>query len=188
MPTGIAYVHAGEDVNPGSPSTRPAEARTGWTPTSGTALLQAPGAAPYHSSASSASTYPGLLNFAFHKGCALQPAVFSHTWVGDTRATTACNRTVGETVYANGNWAVGTPQALSYWPRLGTDQVEELWGLTEHICAGTTLRTSFPHEFKAVEEPDEKKNACDGYNNAANLSLRTVFAVGFDDSAVMNLH
>ncbi|MFM9453672.1 hypothetical protein [Streptomyces europaeiscabiei] len=130
----------------------------------------------------------GLLNFAFHKGCALQPAVFSRTWVGDTRATTACNRTVGETVYANGNWAVGTPQALSYWPKLGADQVEELWGLTEHICPGTSLRTSFPHEFKAVEEPDEKKNACDGYDNADNLSLRTVFAVGFDDSAVMNLH
>ncbi|WP_327346400.1 hypothetical protein [Streptomyces europaeiscabiei] len=130
----------------------------------------------------------GLLNFAFHKGCALQPAVFSRTWVGDTRATTACNRTVGETVYANGNWAVGTPQALSYWPKLGADQVEELWGLTEHICPGTSLRTSFPHEFKATEEPDEKKNACDGYDNAANLSLRTVFAVGFDDSAVMDLH
>lgn len=45
-----------------------------------------------------------------------------------------------------------------------------------------------PHEFKATEEPDEKKNACDGYDNAANLSLRTVFAVGFDDSAVMDLH
>ncbi len=34
----------------------------------------------------------------------------------------------------------------------------------------------------------ERKNACDEYNSAANLSLRTVFAVGFDDSAVMNLH
>jgi hypothetical protein len=130
----------------------------------------------------------GLLNFAFHKGCSLQPAVFSHTWVGDTRAATACNRAVGETEYANGNWAAGTPQALSYWPKLGAAQVEELWGLTEHICAGTTLRASFPAEFKAVEEADTKKNACDGYNNAANLSLRTVFAVGFDDSAVMNLH
>ncbi|WP_226966691.1 hypothetical protein [Streptomyces phaeolivaceus] len=129
MLTGIAYIHAGEDVNPGSPSTR---------------------------SATSASTCPGLLNFAFHKGCALQPAVFSHTWVGDTRATTARDRAVGTTVYANGNCAVGTPQALSYWPRLGTEQVGELWGLTEHIRAGTTPRT--------------------------------VFAVGFDDSAVMNLH
>ncbi|MEV6382875.1 hypothetical protein AB0M31_26145 [Streptomyces sp. NPDC051773] len=130
----------------------------------------------------------GLLNFAFHKGCALQPAVFSRTWAGDTRAPTACNVTVGGRPHASGNWAVGTPQALSHWPRLGTARVDELWGLTEHICAGTALRASFPDEFKAVEEADERRNACDGYQGEANLSLRTVFAVGFDDPAVMDLH
>lgn len=130
----------------------------------------------------------GLLNFAFHKGCALQPAVFSHTWVGDTRAPTACNVTVDNVPHASGNWAVGTPQSLSYWPRLDANPVEELWGLTEHFCAGTTLRSSFPYEFPAVDVEDTRENACDEYNDAANLSLRTVFAVGFTDPVVMNLH
>lgn len=130
----------------------------------------------------------GLLHFAFHKGCALQPAVFSHTWVGDTRAPRTCNTTVDGVTHAHGNWAVGTPQALSHWPRRGTTQVDELWGLTEHICAGTALRTSFPHEFEAVEEADERRNACDGYTGGTNLSLRTVFAVGFTDPEIMDLH
>ncbi|MEU3792627.1 hypothetical protein AB0F07_22955 [Streptomyces fructofermentans] len=119
----------------------------------------------------------GLLNFAFHKGCGTKPAVFSHTWVGDTRAVTSCA--------SGGNWAVGTPQALSHWPKLDADQVDELWGLTEHFCAGTALRAGFPYEFETVTE---EGNACKDYGAAANLSLRSVFAVGFTDPAVMDLH
>jgi hypothetical protein len=65
----------------------------------------------------------GVLNFDLHKGCGVQPGVFSHTWIGDTRATTTCA--------SGGNWSAGTPQALSYWPVLGSTQVDELWGLTE---------------------------------------------------------
>lgn len=119
----------------------------------------------------------GLLNFAFSKGCGTKPAVFSHTWAGDTRAVTSCA--------AGGNWAVGSPQALSYWPKLDTAQVDELWGLTEGICAGTSLRASYPHEFPAVSESG---NVCTGYNSSDNLSLRSVFAVNFTDPAVQNLH
>lgn len=65
----------------------------------------------------------GVVNFALHKGCGTGPGVFSHTWIGDSRATTTCA--------SGGNWAAGTPQALSYWPQLGTAKVDELWGLTE---------------------------------------------------------
>lgn len=119
----------------------------------------------------------GLLNFAFSKGCGTKPAVFSHTWVGDTRAVTSCA--------SGGNWAVGSPQALSYWPKLDATQVDELWGLTEGTCAGTSLRASYPYEFPAISE---NGNACDGYNGTDNLSLRSVFAVGFTDLAVQNLH
>ncbi|CAL9597611.1 hypothetical protein [Streptomyces sp. enrichment culture] len=119
----------------------------------------------------------GVLNFAFHKGCGTKPGVYSHTWAGDTRATTSCA--------AGGNWAVGPPQALSHWPRLGTTQVEELWGQTEGICAGSALRAAHEADFPVITEAG---NACTGYEGVDNLSLRAVFAVGFDDPAVQSLH
>ncbi|MBK3526782.1 hypothetical protein JHN54_35050 [Streptomyces sp. MBT70] len=117
----------------------------------------------------------GVLNFAFHKGCGTKSGVFSHTWLGDTGPTTSCA--------AGGNWAVGPPQALSYWPRLGTTQVEELWGQTEGICAGSALRAAHETDFPVITEKD---NACTGYQGVDNLSLRAVFAVGFDDPAVQD--
>ncbi|MCK1818675.1 hypothetical protein MTQ10_03410 [Streptomyces sp. XM83C] len=120
----------------------------------------------------------GVLHFGFHKGCGTKPGVYSHTWVGDTRAGTSCA--------AGGNWAAGPPQALSHWPRLGTQTVDELWGLTEGICAGSTLRSQHS-EFKAVPE-SETTDACRHHTGAGNLSLRTVFTVGFSDPAVQNLH
>ncbi|POX52965.1 hypothetical protein C3489_16930 [Streptomyces sp. Ru71] len=119
----------------------------------------------------------GLLHFAFHKGCGTKPGVFSHTWVGDTRASTTCAD--------GGNWAAGPPQALSYWPKLGADQVDELWGLTEGICAGSTLHDQHPDEFPVITEPG---NVCTGYQGADNLSLRAVFSVGFTDPAVVDRH
>ncbi|MEU0056876.1 hypothetical protein [Streptomyces sp. NPDC006334] len=123
----------------------------------------------------------GLLHFDFHKGCGTKPAVFSHTWAGDTRTPTAC--TSGD--LATGNWAVGTPQALSYWPRLGADPVDELWGLTEHICPSASLKAAYPEDFKPATGAGD---ACLNYNGAESMSLRTVFAVGFTDPAVQNLH
>ncbi len=77
----------------------------------------------------------GVLNFDLHKGCGTSPGVFSHTWVGDTRATTTCA--------SGGNWAAGTPQALSYWPVLGTTHVDELWGLTEQPGQRTVFAVGF---------------------------------------------
>ncbi|MGW2284781.1 hypothetical protein [Streptomyces phaeochromogenes] len=126
----------------------------------------------------------GVLNFDFHKGCATKPAVFSHTWVGDTRAPTACT---GNNL-STGNWAVGTPQALSYWPKLGTTQVDELWGLTEHICPSDSLKASYPEDFKDIDPATGDGDACLGYSGDTSLSLRSVFAVGFTDPAVQNLH
>ncbi|GHH84943.1 hypothetical protein GCM10017771_15820 [Streptomyces capitiformicae] len=70
----------------------------------------------------------GLLNFAFHKGRSLQPAVFSRTWVGDTRALTVCTQRVGETDFSRGNWAVGTPQ--------GPEPLEE----ARHAAGGGAVR------------------------------------------------
>ncbi len=75
----------------------------------------------------------GLLNFAFSKGCGTKPAVFSHTWVGDTRAVTSCA--------SGGNWAVGSPQALSYWPKLDGHPGGRAVGadgghLRRHLAAG----------------------------------------------------
>ncbi|MEV0980511.1 hypothetical protein [Streptomyces sp. NPDC049915] len=118
----------------------------------------------------------GVLNFAFHKGCGTKPGVYSHTWVGDTRTGTSCA--------AGGNWAAGPPQALSYWPKLDADPVDEVWGLTEGICAGSTLRAAHPEFTAATEEGD----ACLGYQGAGDLSLRTVFSVGFTDPAVQDRH
>ncbi|MFF3843959.1 hypothetical protein [Streptomyces sp. NPDC002328] len=126
----------------------------------------------------------GVLHFDFHKGCGTKPAVFSHTWAGDTRTPTACT---GGGV-STGNWAVGTPQALSHWPKLGTAQVDELWGLTEHICPSDSLKASYPEDFEAVDPTTGDGDACLGYTGATSLSLRTVFAVGFTDPAVQNLH
>jgi hypothetical protein len=126
----------------------------------------------------------GVLNFDFHKGCATRPAVFSHTWAGDTRTPTACT----SNNLSTGNWAVGTPQALSYWPKPGATQVDELWGLTEHICPSNSLKTDYPEDFKAIADADKDGDACWGYNSDTSLSLRTVFAVGFTDPAVQNLH
>ncbi|MFE2266984.1 hypothetical protein [Streptomyces griseosporeus] len=120
----------------------------------------------------------GVLNFGFHKGCGTKPGVYSHTWVGDTRASTSCA--------AGGNWAAGPPQALSHWPKLGAETVDELWGLTEGICAGSTLRSQHP-EFKAVPE-EEDTDVCWHYQGTDNLSLRAVFSVGFTDPAVQDLH
>jgi hypothetical protein len=48
--------------------------------------------------------------------------------------------------------------------------------------------TTVDGEFEAVEAADERRNACDGCAGRANLSLRTVFAVGFTDPVVMDLH
>ncbi|MEV8553694.1 hypothetical protein [Streptomyces glaucescens] len=126
----------------------------------------------------------GVLHFDFHKGCGTKPAVFSHTWAGDTRPPTACT----SNDLSTGNWAVGTPQALSYWPKLGTEPVEELWGLTEHICPSNALKSSYPEDFTAVDPAKGDGDACLGYDSDTSLSLRTVFAVGFDDPAVQNLH
>ncbi|MFI6060650.1 hypothetical protein [Streptomyces sp. NPDC051286] len=120
----------------------------------------------------------GVLNFAFHKGCGTQPGVYSHTWVGDTKAGTTCA--------AGGNWAAGPPQALSYWPKLGTSQVDELWGLTEGICPSASLISSYPEDFHAATD---NSDVCYTHNNSTTtMSLRSVFAVGFTDSAVQNLH
>lgn len=77
----------------------------------------------------------GVLNFDLHKGCGTSIGVFSHTWIGDTRSTTTCA--------SGGNWAAGTPQALSYWPVLGTTQVDELWGLTEQPGQRTVFAVGF---------------------------------------------
>ncbi|MFF9212709.1 MULTISPECIES: hypothetical protein [unclassified Streptomyces] len=118
----------------------------------------------------------GVLNFAFHKGCGTKPGVYSHTWEGDTRAGTTCGD--------GGNWSAGPPQALSYWPKLGTEQVDELWGLTEGICPGSDLTAAHP-EFKAATE---ETDVCWKYAGTDNLSLRAVFSVGFTDPAVQNLH
>jgi hypothetical protein len=74
-------------------------------------------------------------NFDLHKGCGTSSGVFSHTWIGDTRSTTTCA--------SGGNWAAGTPQALSYWPVLGTTQVDELWGLTEQPGQRTIFAVGF---------------------------------------------
>ncbi|MFJ8357988.1 hypothetical protein [Streptomyces sp. NPDC093984] len=116
----------------------------------------------------------GVLNFAFHKGCGTQPGVYSHTWIGDTRAGTTCA--------AGGNWAAGPPQALSYWPKLDATQVDELWGLTEGICYSPSDPRYDEHT------PTSTLDACYGYNGSTTSSLRTVFAVGFTDPAVQNLH
>ncbi|MFG2633205.1 hypothetical protein ACGFX8_04360 [Streptomyces sp. NPDC048362] len=120
----------------------------------------------------------GVLNFAFHKGCGTVPGVYSHTWVGDTRAATTCA--------SGGNWAAGPPQALSYWPKLDAGQVDELWGLTEGICAGSDL-TAAHSEFLPAS-PVSDNDVCKDYTGTDNLSLRSVFAVGFNDPAVQNLH
>jgi len=120
----------------------------------------------------------GVLNFAFHKGCGTLPGVYSHTWVGDTRAGTSCA--------AGGNWAAGPPQALSYWPKLGTTQVDELWGLTEGICPSTSLKTQYPDDYK---DATDTRDVCYAHNDdTSTMSLRSVFAVGFTDTAVQNLH
>ncbi|GAB2611111.1 hypothetical protein GCM10027168_49910 [Streptomyces capparidis] len=124
----------------------------------------------------------GLLHFAFHKGCGTKPAVFSHTWVGDTRAPTACTNAEGK---ATGNWAVGTPQALSHWPKLDATQVDELWGLTEHICPSNSLKANHPDDFKDATGDGD---ACLGYDSETSMSLRTVFSVGFNDPEVQNRH
>lgn len=119
MLTGIAYVHAGEDVNPGSPSTRSAAASASTYP----GLLNLSGGKTVIQDAYAASRYvglqggmtwtdgAGLVNVAFHKGCALQPAVFSHTWVGDTRATTASTARSATrcTPTGTGRWAHPRP-------------------------------------------------------------------------------
>lgn len=77
----------------------------------------------------------GVIHFDLHKGCGTANGVFSHTWIGDDRPTTTCA--------AGGNWAAGTPQALSYWPVLGTTQVDELWGLTEQPGQRTVFAVGF---------------------------------------------
>ncbi|MFE3608979.1 hypothetical protein [Streptomyces goshikiensis] len=120
----------------------------------------------------------GVLNFAFHKGCGTQPGVYSHTWAGDTRAGTTCA--------AGGNWSAGPPQALSHWPKLGTAQVDEVWGLTEGICPSTSLQTNYGQDFPGATD---QKDVCHPHrDDASTMSLRAVFAVGFDDSAVQNRH
>ncbi|MGW3075748.1 hypothetical protein [Kitasatospora sp. NPDC001132] len=118
----------------------------------------------------------GTLNFAFSKGCGTKPAVLSHTWVGDTRPVTGCG---SETAWG-GNWGAGSPQALSYWPKLGASQVDELWGLTEGIC-----RAKGDKHFAAGADDS---GVCKNYGGSITASLRTVFAVGFTDPAVQGRH
>jgi hypothetical protein len=114
----------------------------------------------------------GTLNFDFNKGCGTQPGVFSHTYIGDTRATTTCAE--------GGNWAAGPPESMSYWPVLGSTQVDELWGLTEGLC----LSPSDPN----YTAPTSTLDVCDGYDGSGTESLRTVYAVGFDDPSVQAEH
>ncbi|MFB7620677.1 hypothetical protein [Kitasatospora sp. NPDC056181] len=118
----------------------------------------------------------GLVNFAFSKGCGTKPAVFSHTWSGDTRPVTGC----GSGTASGGNWGAGSPQALSYWPKLGTTQVDELWGLTEGICRAK----GDPHFTPGADDT----GVCADYTGTTTASLRTVYAVGFTDPQVQGLH
>ncbi|MEV7777617.1 hypothetical protein [Kitasatospora sp. NPDC088351] len=118
----------------------------------------------------------GALNFAFSKGCGTKPAVFSHTWTGDTRPVTTCGSGDART----GNWGAGSPQALSYWPVLGTTRVDELWGLTEGICRPK----GHPHFTAGADDT----GVCTDRTATTITSLRTVFAVGFTDPQVQNRH
>ncbi|GLF97412.1 hypothetical protein [Streptomyces yaizuensis] len=129
----------------------------------------------------------GVLNFAFHKGCETLPNIFSRTWLGDTRPTltTTCQTRdrSPDGILPRGNWAAGTVQALSHWPRRGALPVDELWGLTEKVCppwSGTRP--------DAVRTPLDPRDACAGHFRSGPLSLRTVFAVGFSDPRVQGLH
>lgn len=117
-------------------------------------------------------TESGQVHFAFNTDCAKAPAIFSHTWVGDTRPPSSCA--------GGGNWAAGPPEDLSYWPKLGSTMVEELWGLGEGIC-----RSPSDPDYVAPTNP---LSACYGYTGSSTGSLRTIYAVGMTDSAVRNRH
>ncbi|AXU13303.1 hypothetical protein [Streptomyces clavuligerus] len=129
----------------------------------------------------------GVLNFAFHKGCETLPNIFARTWLGDTRPTltTACQTRDGspDGIHPRGNWAAGTVQALSHWPRRDGRAVDELWGLTEKVCPpGRRTARGGPLPLR------DPLDACSAQYGDRPLSLRTVFAVGFHDPLVQGRH
>ncbi|MER6915719.1 hypothetical protein ABT354_28940 [Streptomyces sp. NPDC000594] len=129
----------------------------------------------------------GMLNFAFHKGCETLPNIFARTWLGDTRPTLTTNCQTRDAspdgILPRGNWAAGTVQALSHWPRRGGLRVDELWGLTEKVCPPLTELSGDPRRV-----PLDPRDACAGRYDNRPLSLRTVFAVDFLDPQVQGRH
>lgn|GEM_PF-4958501 len=117
-------------------------------------------------------TESSTLHFALNTDCAKAPAVFSHTWVGDTRNPSVCAD--------GGNWGAGPPEDMSYWPQLGSTAVRELWGLGEGVCRSPS--------DPLYEPPANPLNACNGYTGSDTGSLRTVYAVGMTDPDVLDLH
>lgn len=112
----------------------------------------------------------GQLNFGFHKGCGTRPGYYSHILLDTPGTHGTCDE--------GGNWAAGPPEALSYWPKLGTTQVDELWGITEGLC----LSPSDPN----YTAPTSALDVCSGYSNVGTTSVRALFAVGFNDPAVQS--
>ncbi|MER6915045.1 hypothetical protein ABT354_25500 [Streptomyces sp. NPDC000594] len=124
----------------------------------------------------------GLMNVALNKGCGSTPSVFAMTSTADVRPTytRGCKieRLTETTDLQQGNWAAGTPQALSYWPVRGGAQVDEIWGLTEKVCE-TTFTPSAREPFDVCHQRAKKDPA---------KSLRVIYAVGINDPEVRKLH